>query len=170
MTMLPKGANGTLTLKLGPWGLWQTVTLAGGPFVLRTADHFGVCLLEREHPGSDVWLPIDDFSVPRSTAATTDALKATLTALLEGQKVWVGCMGGFGRTGLFLALLARAAGCETPIAHVRETYCKRAVETREQEQYVELFPLDGLDWWLLKTAFKARLDRLLRRGPEHRAA
>jgi protein-tyrosine phosphatase len=48
--------------------------------------------------------------------------------------VHVGCRAGIGRTGLFLACLARAAGVEgDPIAHVRAQYDPHAAETAAQE-------------------------------------
>ena len=43
-------------------------------------------------------------------------------------------MGGWGRTGLFLALLAKVCGVENPVTYVRENYSPRAVETTDQHR------------------------------------
>ncbi len=50
--------------------------------------------------------------------------------------VYVGCYGGTGRTGTFLALLAKMDGVESPVAYVRNEYRKQAVETRQQYRFV----------------------------------
>lgn len=44
-----------------------------------------------------------------------------------------------GRTGLFLAILAKAVGFNDPVAYVRKHYYNHAVETAEQAKYVEAF-------------------------------
>lgn len=66
--------------------------------------------------------------------------KQALQAAQEGYTVEVGCLGGHGRTGTFLAILNMLASPEvTPrfsIRHVRRHYCHKSVETRLQEWYV----------------------------------
>lgn len=62
-----------------------------------------------------------------------------LTALIRGERLYVGCMGGTGRTGTFLSILAaQHPGMlgEDAIAYVRMTYRSGAVETEEQEAQV----------------------------------
>ena len=99
---------------------------------------FGVCVRAERAPSGryNVHLPIHDFSVPSPDQQDEVelALRETLEALLDGKKVYVGCMGGWGRTGLFLALLAKVCGVEEPVTYVRENYSSRAVETAEQYQ------------------------------------
>ena len=75
---------------------------------------------------------------------------------LDGKEVYVGCMGGWGRTGLFLALLAKVCGEETPILYVRTHYTPRAVETREQQEYVDNFDVGALRRWLFWTTWTRR--------------
>lgn len=59
----------------------------------------------------------------------------------EAQRKWVevGCLGGHGRTGTFLALMSVAGGAnpQEAIKSVRERYCFKAIETKEQEWFVE---------------------------------
>lgn len=66
-------------------------------------------------------------------------LKRTMVALQAGKKVEVGCMGGHGRTGTFVALLRVLHGdrWDTAIDLVRDEYCDQAIETRPQEVMVK---------------------------------
>ena len=70
----------------------------------------------------------------------------------------VGCMGGIGRTGLMLALLAKSFGEEDPVRYVRATYYSHAVETAAQKQFIAEFkvPLSvRLRIWLKRKLAKA---------------
>jgi hypothetical protein len=59
------------------------------------------------------------------------------TQLHAGLKVHVGCIGGHGRTGtVFTAIIAEMTGEKDAIQYVRKYYCKRAVESREQIQFL----------------------------------
>lgn len=68
---------------------------------------------------------------------------ATLAKALPGIKGDIGlcCMGGHGRTGVMLAILASLLGKvrkgECPVAWVRKRYCTQAVESDAQLDYVE---------------------------------
>lgn len=68
---------------------------------------------------------------------------AALAKALPGVKGNIGlcCMGGHGRTGVMLAILAALLGkvpkSDCPVAWVRERYCKSAVESDAQLDYVE---------------------------------
>jgi protein-tyrosine phosphatase len=59
----------------------------------------------------------------------------------KGELVEVACYGGLGRTGTVLSCLAVRAGVHYPdaVAWVREHYDPRAVETTEQDRFVERF-------------------------------
>lgn len=160
--LAPHGANGTLSLRLGRWPWTCDATVIGGPYAACPKDFYGVCLVEREPAQYHVWLPIADFSVPKKPEDVEHAIKEVFHQLLLGREVYVGCMGGFGRTGLFLALLARAAGQADPIGYVRKNYTPRAVETPEQEQYVMTFPVAGIQSWLHHKARGAKLRRMFR--------
>jgi hypothetical protein len=59
----------------------------------------------------------------------------------DGELVEVGCLGGSGRTGTVLACMAVLAGvpAEEAVAWARGAYRPQAVETPEQEAWVEWF-------------------------------
>jgi hypothetical protein len=152
--------NGTLPLSLGWRGAFFSLTITGGPFdgFDRSDYDFGVAVRkEATSIEPDVRLPIRDFSVPEDPAQVVYALLRTMLAAVDGKKVYVGCMGGWGRTGLFLALLAKAAGIEDPIGYVRQNYTSRAVETAEQEGYVKGFDVAPVRKALTRYAWKKRV-------------
>jgi len=115
----------------------RAVTITGGPFDSLPEGAFGVCLeVHAAKAGqADVLLPTADFGLP-----DPDALKAAVAKVLAqlvaepDRPVHVGCKAGVGRTGLFLAALARAAGVAgDPLAYVRANYLAHAAETPAQE-------------------------------------
>lgn len=57
--------------------------------------------------------------------------------IVAGKKVHAGCIGGHGRTGTFLAaLVTHMTGIEDSITYVRENYCKKAVESSSQVEFL----------------------------------
>ena len=113
-------------------------TVYGGPYFTKPEGYFGVKLAPEINLPCSINLPISDFSIPETSQALS-AVMATIDALFNGEKVFAGCYGGKGRTGLFLALLAKTFGYERPITHVREHYHAHAVETREQGLFIYRF-------------------------------
>jgi protein-tyrosine phosphatase len=112
------------------------------PHTREEMPSFGLYLDERwSPPWQHAHLEWPDFGVP----ADIDALRTALLDLLErsrrGESVEVGCLGGHGRTGTALACLAVLAGVPpaNAVAWVRANYCRKAVETREQEALVASF-------------------------------
>lgn len=145
---VPAGANGVLRLDL----LGKEVFVVGGPFRKAPNDAAGfvrVKLAQEIQAGCEIDLPIRDFSTPK-VEPTVAAVKQTLDALAQNRLVYVGCMGGFGRTGLFLACLAKACGIADPVAAVRAQYTPHAVETPEQKRFVEDFPVDWMGDWIAR--------------------
>ena len=119
------------------------VLVLGGPFDAVPPDAFSVCLEPRAVKAwlADIALPIEDFGTPPE-ADLRRAVGAALAALREdpARPLFVGCRAGLGRTGLFLACLARAAGVEgDPVAHVRGHYHPEAVETPAQQAMARRF-------------------------------
>ena len=55
-----------------------------------------------------------DFQVPDRLKLYRGLNKA-LDLMLAGEPLYVGCMGGKGRTGLFLAVLVKAFGVKKPV-------------------------------------------------------
>lgn len=150
-----------ITLPLGWRGGWKKPKFVGGPFDLAPGGHnaFSVAVrAERIKPGqAHLHLPIRDFATPDDPYAVEDAIFDTFRAALSGKDVYVGCMGGIGRTGLFLALLAKTAGIPEPVKWVRANYNPLAVETNHQAKYVNQFDVAKLRERVLGYAWGARL-------------
>lgn len=121
----------------------RQIHVFGGPYLERPAGMIGVKLAKEITAPCDIDLPISDFSVPNPVEAHVTLL-ATIECLSKGDKVYVGCMGGLGRTGLFMAILAKASGISEPVKHVRRHYNSHAVETAEQCRYVAEFSVTSL--------------------------
>lgn len=90
----------------------------------------------------DYDVPIADFSIP-DKEDLIPVVRAAICELAFGRSVFVGCWGGIGRTGLFLAVLAKALGVEPPISWVRMNYISNAVETQEQMKFVNELKFDA---------------------------
>lgn len=84
--------------------------------------------------------PMPDGSTPRDVADMDAILEAIIAARNETD-VAIACMGGVGRTGTVAACALVAAGWEPAeaIAEVRRVRHPEAVETAEQEAFVEAF-------------------------------
>lgn len=134
--------------------------LYGGPFrkyVPGTRRLIGVKMAaEIDHP-HDVSVPTEDYSIPDADDMTAGLIEA-LRAMKNGNDVYVGCMGGIGRTGLFMGCMAKVmADWETsgssddgpdstldhtladPVAWVRANYIPHAIETKQQQAFVREF-------------------------------
>jgi hypothetical protein len=93
-------------------------------------------------PWQHIHIEWPDFGVPSDVAALRRAVVEILRrAGQAGERVEIGCIGGHGRTGTLLAILALMAGLpdRNAVAWVRQTYCSSAVETAEQEQFINSF-------------------------------
>lgn len=132
--------------------------LWGGPWSsgARTDADYRVCLSEpRDGDRYDDHLHWPDFGVPDNDEVVTESLRDTLRALVaRGERVYVGCGWGQGRTGTYIALLLKALGHGDPVTAARCLYNVRAVETPAQERYVEGFDAGpvrrGLWWWTVR--------------------
>lgn len=91
-------------------------------------------------PGHEVYYPIDNMRAPTDPAEFGRMIVWLLSMIRTGARVHVGCIGGHGRTGLVLAaLVARAdvgVPSSDPIGYARARYCKKAVETKEQIEFL----------------------------------
>lgn len=102
-----------------------------------------------------VWYPSDvfgyalgwrDFGEP--TMCDFDVVRTAryvYAHIQAGETVEVGCMGGHGRTGSFLAILClvstdtntqRRMSGAAAVRYVRDNHCKLAIENRTQERYI----------------------------------
>lgn len=85
------------------------VMVLGGPYRERPEGINGVKLAPEINAPCAVKLDIPDFSVP-NVGAMKIALRDALSILESEGVIYVGCMGGIGRTGMFIALLMRFIG------------------------------------------------------------
>lgn len=84
-----------------------------------------------------VLFTILDGGVPKSKELFDQLITYLLKARDTKQKVYMGCIGGHGRTGLVLAVLVKEIlGEEDAITWVRKNYCQRAVETTAQVEWL----------------------------------
>jgi hypothetical protein len=122
------------------WGKYFTVY--GGPYLDRPKNTIGVKMAAEILEPCTIRIDTKDFGVP-PVRQMKDGLDRAVSYILLGEPVYVGCMGGIGRTGLFLAILARAFGLggKDPVGYVRQNYYSPAVETQAQRKYVMSFPI-----------------------------
>lgn len=104
----------------------------------------GLIMPELEKAAQDkrIKLSWKDYGVPRLGKGDWEILVKELRAevkRLEVKKILVCCVGGHGRTGTALAILAGLMGAvkDDPVKFIRENYCKKAVESNAQLKYVE---------------------------------
>lgn len=92
-----------------------------------------------EDAGMDVLhLPIPDHGLPQDRKAFHEALQTVLEKGRDGETIAVHCLAGIGRTGTFLACLARESyGYEGQEAiHWVRKLIPGALENENQEQFV----------------------------------
>ena len=103
---------------------------------------YGLYLDERWAP---TW-PADviawpDFGLPAESDVAARQIKDAFLRAQRGELVEVGCLGGSGRTGTVLACMAVLAGVPPTeaVPWVRAAYRPQAVETAEQEAWIQWF-------------------------------
>jgi len=155
---MTKIGNGSIPLRIG--NLINT-KVYGGPIVKCPEDMFGVKMAVEIDCPHNVSVPTIDYSVPNVNELRVGVIKA-LMAMINGRLVYAGCYGGIGRTGLFLAALAkvqieyrkikhRPGRGKDPVLYVREHFISHAIETNQQEQYIADFDVAGIVTWLCYT-------------------
>jgi len=123
-------------------------TVAAAPLASRRADDplrdYGLYCDPAWAPTWDADL-IDwpDFGIPTDRSEAVRLIVAAFRRAEAGERVEVGCIGGLGRTGTVLACMAILSGvpASEAVEWVRSNYDERAVETPEQEAWVEAFAL-----------------------------
>lgn len=80
---------------------------------------------------------IQDMGVPDSSEDFKKLVSWVKEQLEAGKKVHVGCIGGHGRTGTFLSALVSLYGITDAIQYVRKNYCKKAVESSKQVEFLQ---------------------------------
>jgi protein-tyrosine phosphatase len=87
-----------------------------------------------------IHLPIPDFDVP-SQEALSAAVKAAQARASSGKNLAVHCYAGYGRTGMFLACMARRVLGMSPYEAIEwvRSYVPTAIEVPEQVEVVKAF-------------------------------
>jgi protein-tyrosine phosphatase len=92
-----------------------------------------------------VTVPVPDFGLPLDPAAFGSAASAAASDAAQGRSVAIHCYAGVGRTGMFVALMARrllkADGTDA-IAWTRR-WIPGACETSAQQAFVTEFPAEA---------------------------
>lgn len=86
--------------------------------------------------GHVVDFPIQDMFPPSDAEDFRKLVLWTRDQMIAGKKVHAGCVGGHGRTGILLSALVALEGEKNAIQYVREKYCKEAVESKEQVDFL----------------------------------
>lgn len=147
--------KGKITLPMA-WG--SRYEVFGGRYIDRQPGFLGVKMAVEINRPFDVEVPVADFSIPTKDQMMR-GLRDTVKLILDGDPVYVGCMGGIGRTGLMLAFLAKAWGIANPVEYVRSQYYSHAVETDQQQKFIRdvEIPRDIIDavrWAKFKNLFQ----------------
>lgn len=132
-------AVGPYTIMAGGTRYLQPTDLAKADFIIPLEPRIPAAVGQRV---SILACPWQDFGPP--PLGFEHFLRETvIPELKEGKKILVYCIGSHGRTGTFLASLVALLEPETldPIEAVRTRHCDRAVETRQQAEFI--FALRG---------------------------
>lgn len=131
------GFQGASSMHLHFFG--RTGIVVGGPYRAK-AEYFrefwGIKLAPEVSDNANVAIRIKDFGVPEDPENFLREAEDAVVRVLRGDRVYVGCGAGQGRTGMFLALMAKICGRPFPIEYVRAKYNDKAVETSEQEKFI----------------------------------
>lgn len=144
--------NGIMPLALRPGKVFR---VAAGPYLSRLDGSVGVRLASEINRPFDIEVPCIDFGTPKMVDMQL-GVEAAVKVITKGYLVYAGCMGGVGRTGTFLACLAKAFGEQSPVYYVRTNYLSHAVETQGQRELVADFEptrrtLSMIKWARLKS-------------------
>ena len=127
----------------------------GGPYkkIPDSMQYVGVKMAEEVYHPHAIDCPTRDFSVPDVDTFRLALLQGAILLKKHGY-LYVGCMGGIGRTGLYLAgmvellhpaeLIVKLGNTPTSIEYVRKNYKANAVETKEQIRFIETLPINDL--------------------------
>ncbi|MDG5496955.1 hypothetical protein [Niveispirillum sp. BGYR6] len=143
--------RGSLPFTLGGYSYEVT----GGPYRGIPDGFVGVKMAAEIDMPCTVDIPICDYGTPTATDLRRGLVSA-INCIIDGKPVYVGCMAGIGRTGLFLAALAKVAGEADPVAYVRRYYYPGAVETRAQHDFVQTLPVGDIQQALARALWLRR--------------
>jgi len=133
--------------------------LYGGRYKDKPDGMFGVKMAVEINLPYDANVPTMDFNVPNVQDLKRGVLRG-LMAMYLGRDVYAGCMGGIGRTGLYLATVAKVMseyrkskhrpGFD-PVLYVRSNYYAHAVETDQQMEFIASLDVSDIVKWCSDT-------------------
>ena len=155
--------------------------MGGSVYSVKPAKWDVIISFEGSYKGSEMALPwtpgveftyrIPDGQAPSNPTNFIKLVEWVAHRLHEGDKVFCGCIGGHGRTGMFLAALVNhMTGEKDAIRYVRKHYCKKAVESEAQVVFLKKHfgitkaePSKGTQTWtgwgsMTGPGFKSRTD------------
>jgi hypothetical protein len=148
--------NGKLPIRIGNL---IHASVAGGPYLKKPPGWAGVKMAQEIQAYAEINVPVKDFGTPDPEAFKL-ALYRAYALLIGRTNLYVGCMGGIGRTGTFLAGMAKVMsefrrishrpGFD-PVLYVREHYLSHAVETKAQEKFIRDLDVVDVARWLKAT-------------------
>lgn len=122
--------------------------LYGGPYINKPDGMIGVKMAAEINRSCEIDIPTKDFNVPNVNELKY-GIASALVYMELGAEVYVGCMGGIGRTGLFMAALLKyvqgGTHGELAVNKVRSEYKVTAVETQQQMQFINELVFDEMD-------------------------
>lgn len=134
-------------LLIVPLGRDSACGVVAGPYAKYNDYRVGICLAPEVIANTGLhydWIVAwPDFGIP-DEYEIKQALVVAALHLKRQNPVYVGCLGGIGRTGTFLALLCKMGGEPYPVAYVRKHYLSIAVETDQQMKFIGAFDVVGL--------------------------
>jgi hypothetical protein len=146
------GAKGTFPLRLGN----IKADLVGGPYKLKPDHYYGIKMAEEIDRDCVISIPTEDYKVP-DTGRLIAGLYCGIALAQQQCPIWVGCMGGIGRTGLYFGALAKVMAryqkltkhkvTIDPIKYTRKMYLAHAVETAQQMDYIAALDVDAVAEW-----------------------
>ena len=91
----------------------------------------------KKDPVIEFQFRIPDMGVPKSPKEFKKMITWVCSQLHKGKRIHVGCIGGHGRTGLFLAAVRAEFNDDKDAGNwVREHHCKRAIESQTQINFL----------------------------------
>lgn len=112
--------------------------LFGGSFLMapKSDDYLIINLMAEYDLDCDFYLPIKDYEVPENI---DDMIKIFEEIKKTNKHVFVGCLGGMGRTGLFMSCFLKYLGYQNSFEIVRSQYNPNAVENEKQKKFIDDF-------------------------------
>lgn len=106
--------------------------------ILIPLDHVSGAIWDTGWRGGILYIPICDYSVlPKDVEKRF--VERTIDLYNDGKRIAIFCVGGHGRTGYFTSLILGKLGVDDPIGHLRNNYCSKAVETKDQVSAIAEF-------------------------------